>query len=82
VKLFAEAGILARHEFKDGFKDGRARYERAEREHHDHLIDVENGKVIEFRSPEIERLQAEIAARHGYRIIDHRLEIYVTPVDE
>jgi Fur family ferric uptake transcriptional regulator len=78
VKLFAEAGILTRHEFKDG----RARYERAEREHHDHLIDIETGKVIEFRSPEIERLQAEIAARHGYRIIDHRLEIYVTPVDE
>jgi Fur family ferric uptake transcriptional regulator len=78
VKLFAEAGILTRHEFKDG----RARYERAEREHHDHLIDIETGKVIEFRSPEIERLQAEIAARHGYRIIDHRLEIYVTPLDE
>jgi Fur family ferric uptake transcriptional regulator len=78
VKLFAEAGVLTRHEFKDG----RARYERAEREHHDHLIDIETGKVIEFRSPEIERLQAEIAARHGYRIIDHRLEIYVTPLDE
>jgi Fur family ferric uptake transcriptional regulator len=78
VKLFAEAGILTRQEFKDG----RARYERAEREHHDHLIDIESGKVIEFRSPEIERLQAEIAARHGYRIIDHRLEIYVTPLDE
>ncbi len=77
VKLFAEAGILARHEFKDG----RARYERAEREHHDHFIDIETGKVIEFRSPEIERLQAEIAARHGFRIIDHRLEIYVAPLD-
>jgi Fur family transcriptional regulator, ferric uptake regulator len=76
VKLFAEAGILARHEFKDG----RARYERAEREHHDHLIDLASGKVIEFRSPEIERLQAEIAERHGYRILDHRLEIYVTPI--
>lgn len=77
VKVFAESGILTRHEFKDG----RARYERAEREHHDHLIDLRNGKVIEFRSPEIERLQAEIAAAHGFRIIDHRLEIYVLPLD-
>jgi Fur family transcriptional regulator, ferric uptake regulator len=78
VKIFAENGILTRHEFKDG----RARYERAQREHHDHLIDLRTGRVIEFRSPEIERLQAEIAAQHGFRIIDHRLEIYVMPVDE
>jgi Fur family transcriptional regulator, ferric uptake regulator len=78
VKIFADAGILTRHEFKDG----RARYERAAREHHDHLINLRDGKVIEFRSPEIERLQAEIAARHGFRIIDHRLEIYVVPVGE
>jgi Fur family transcriptional regulator, ferric uptake regulator len=78
VKIFADAGILTRHEFKDG----RARYERAAREHHDHLIDMRNGKVTEFRSPEIERLQAEIAAQHGFRIIDHRLEIYVLPLGE
>jgi Fur family transcriptional regulator, ferric uptake regulator len=78
VKIFADCGILTRHEFKDG----RARYERAEREHHDHLIDMRNGKVIEFRSPEIERLQAEIAAQHGFRIIDHRLEIYVMPLED
>lgn len=77
VRIFADAGVLTRHEFKDG----RARYERAEREHHDHLIDLTTGKVIEFRSPEIERLQAEIAARHGLRIVDHRLEIYVVPAE-
>ncbi len=78
VKIFADAGILTRHEFKDG----RARYEHAAREHHDHLINLRDGKVVEFRSPEIERLQAEIAARHGFRIIDHRLEIYVVPIGE
>lgn len=78
VKLFADAGIVTRHEFKDG----RARYERAEREHHDHLINLRTGKVVEFRSAEIERLQAEIAAQHGFRIVDHRLEIYVVPMDE
>lgn len=78
VKVFADAGVLTRHEFKDG----RARYERAERGHHDHIIDLRSGRVIEFRSPEIERLQAEIAAKHGFRIVDHRLEIYAEPLDD
>ena len=78
VKLFADAGVVTRHEFKDG----RARYEKAEGEHHDHLIDLRTGKVVEFRSPEIERLQAEIAAKHGFRIVDHRLEIYVVPIEQ
>ena len=71
VKLFEEAGILERHEFGDG----RARYEDAERDHHDHLIDVNTGQVIEFVDPEIEALQERIAARLGYRLIGHRLEL-------
>lgn len=72
VRLFEEAGILERHEFGDG----RARYERAPREHHDHLIDVDTGTVIEFRNEQIERLQEAIAEELGYRLIDHRLELY------
>jgi len=72
VKLFEEAGILDRHEFGDG----RARYEDAEREHHDHLIDLATGEVIEFVDPEIEALQERIAARLGYRLKGHRLELY------
>jgi len=71
VKLFDEAGILEKHEFGDG----RARYEDAERDHHDHLIDVASGEVIEFVDPEIEALQERIAARLGYRLIGHRLEL-------
>jgi Fur family ferric uptake transcriptional regulator len=71
VKLFEEAGILDRLEFGDG----RARYEDAERDHHDHLIDVNSGQVIEFVDPEIEALQEKIAARLGYRLIGHRLEL-------
>ncbi len=71
VKLFEEAGLLERHEFGDG----RARYEDAERDHHDHLIDVTTGQVIEFVDPEIEALQEKIAARLGYRLIGHRLEL-------
>ena len=71
VKLFEEAGILDKHEFGDG----RARYEDAERDHHDHLIDVNTGQVIEFVDPEIEALQERIAARLGYRLIGHRLEL-------
>lgn len=71
VKLFEEAGILEKHEFGDG----RARYEDAERDHHDHLIDVNTGQVIEFVDPEIEALQEKIAARLGYRLIGHRLEL-------
>lgn len=77
VKLFQDRGILESHKFADG----RARYETAEQEHHDHLIDVRTGDIIEFRSDEIERLQEEIARRHGYRIVSHRLEIYVEPLD-
>ena len=76
VKLFEEAGILERHEFGDG----RARYEDAERDHHDHLIDVNTGQVIEFVDPEIEALQERIATRLGYRLIGHRLELLGVPL--
>ncbi|MCU0801121.1 MAG: transcriptional repressor [Rhodobacteraceae bacterium] len=76
VKLFEEAGILERLEFGDG----RARYEDAERDHHDHLIDVNTGEVIEFVDPDIEALQERIAARLGYRLIGHRLELLGVPV--
>ena len=72
VKLFEEAGLLERLEFGDG----RARYEDAERNHHDHLIDLTTGEVIEFVDPEIEVLQEKIAARLGYRLKGHRLELY------
>jgi Fur family transcriptional regulator, ferric uptake regulator len=72
VRLFEEAGILERHDFGDG----RARYEAAPEAHHDHLIDVETGKVIEFVDPELEALQREIAARLGFRLVDHRMELY------
>lgn len=74
VKLFEEAGILEKHEFGDG----RARYEDAERAHHDHLIDVATGEVIEFVDPEIEALQEKIAAKLGYDLKGHRLELYGT----
>ncbi len=76
VKLFEEAGILEKLEFGDG----RARYEDAERDHHDHLIDVSTGTVIEFVDPDIEALQEKIAARLGYRLIGHRLELLAVPV--
>ncbi len=75
VNLFQEKGILEKHTFADG----RARFESADHEHHDHLIDVESGDVIEFYSEEIERLQEEIARAHGYSIVSHKLEIYVRP---
>lgn len=78
VKLFEDVGILERHEFRDG----RARYEQAPDTHHDHLIDLETGDVIEFRNEEIERLQDAIARRHGYRLVDHRLELYCVPLEE
>ena len=78
VRLFEEAGIIARHDFRDG----RSRYEAAPDPHHDHLIDMKSGKVIEFADPEIEALQAAIARRLGYRLIDHRLELYGVPVEE
>lgn len=76
VKIFEEAGLLERLEFGDG----RARYEDAERDHHDHLIDVNTGQVIEFVDPEIEELQERIAARLGYRLIGHRLELLGVPI--
>ena len=78
VKLFEEAGILERVEFGDG----RARYEDAERNHHDHLIDLNSGKVIEFLDPEIEALQEKIAQRLGYRLKGHKLELYGVPISK
>ncbi|MDX1781068.1 MAG: Fur family transcriptional regulator [Thalassovita sp.] len=75
VKLFEEAGILDKLEFGDG----RARYEDAERDHHDHLIDMHSGEVIEFCDPEIEELQEKIAEKLGYRLMGHRLELYGVP---
>ena len=78
VKLFQAEGILERLDFRDS----RARYEQAAREHHDHLINLETGDVIEFRSEEIEALQTEIARRLGYRVVYHRLELYAVPLDE
>ncbi|MEO0676064.1 MAG: Fur family transcriptional regulator [Pseudomonadota bacterium] len=74
VKLFEEAGILEKHEFGDG----RARYEDADRDHHDHLIDLATGEVIEFVDPEIEALQEKIASRLGFELKGHRLELYGT----
>jgi Fur family ferric uptake transcriptional regulator len=76
VKLFEEAGILE----KVDFGDGRARYEDAERDHHDHLIDLQTGRVIEFVDPEIEALQEKIAAKLGYRLKGHKLELYGVPL--
>ena len=72
VRLFEEAGVLDRHDFGDG----RARYEPAPEAHHDHLIDVESGKVVEFVDPELEALQKQIAEKLGYRLVDHRMELY------
>jgi len=80
VNLFEEAGLVTKHDFKDG----RARFEPIPDEHHDHLIDIRSGKVIEFRNEEIEAIQELIAKRLGYRLVDHRLELYAvpsTPVD-
>ena len=78
VRLFEEAGIIERHDFRDG----RSRYEEAPETHHDHLIDMRSGKVIEFVDEDIEKLQQAIAKRLGFRLIDHRLELYGVPVDE
>src|SRR5580698_3987848 len=72
VRLFEDAGILERHDFRDG----RARYEEATEAHHDHLIDVQSGRVIEFRNEEIERLQRRVAEELGFELVDHRLELY------
>lgn len=78
VKLFEDAGMIERHDFRDG----RSRYEMVSEEHHDHLIDLRSGDVIEFRSEEIEALQELIAKRLGYRLVDHRLELYAVPIDD
>ncbi len=72
VRLFSEAGIIETHDFRDG----RARYETADEDHHDHLIDVTTGEVIEFVDDEIEALQERIAKKLGYELVDHRLELY------
>ena len=76
VRLFEEAAILERHDFGDG----RARYEQAGDSHHDHLIDVKSGRVIEFQNCEIESLQREIAQKYGYKLVGHRLELYAVPL--
>jgi len=78
VKLFEDAGIIERHDFGEG----RARYEQIPETHHDHLINLRTGDVIEFRSEEIEQLQSEVARRLGYRLVDHRLELFAVPLDD
>ena len=78
VKLFEDAGIIERHDFREG----RARYEQMRDSHHDHLINLRDGKVIEFTSEEIEKLQAEIARKLGFKLVDHRLELYCIPLDD
>ena len=72
VKLFEESGILAKHEFKGG----KARYEELNENHHDHLIDVKSGEIIEFVDDEIEKLQKKVADKYGYELVDHKLELY------
>ena len=78
MRLFEDAGIIERHDFRDG----RARYEPSPDIHHDHLINLRNGEVIEFQSEEIERLQAEVARKLGYKLVDHRLELYAVPLSD
>jgi Fur family ferric uptake transcriptional regulator len=75
VRLFEEASILERHDFGDG----RARYEEAPENHHDHLIDIQSGQVIEFSNEEIEKLQHRVAEQLGYKLVGHRLELYAVP---
>jgi Fur family transcriptional regulator, ferric uptake regulator len=77
VRLFEEASILARHDFGDG----RSRYEEMPEDHHDHLIDVQSGRVMEFRNEDIEKLQSIVAEQLGYRLVGHRLELYAVPLD-
>jgi len=72
VKLFEESGILTKHEFKGG----KARYEELNESHHDHLIDVKSGEIIEFVDEEIEKLQEKVAEKYGYKLVDHKLELY------
>ena len=78
VRLFEEAGIIDRLDFRDG----RSRYEEHTDDHHDHLIDMKTGKVVEFVDPEIEALQEAIARKLGYKLVDHRLELYGMPLEE
>jgi Fe2+/Zn2+ uptake regulation proteins len=78
VRLFEDAGIIERHDFRDG----RSRYEEAPDEHHDHLIDMNSGEVIEFFDEEIEKLQEAIARKLGYKLVDHRLELYGTKLKD
>lgn len=78
LNLFEEAGLVAKHDFRDG----RARFETLPDEHHDHLIDIRSGKVIEFRNEEIEAIQEVIARRLGYKLVDHRLELYAVPLSD
>lgn len=78
VKLFEDAGIIERHDFRDG----RSRYETVPEEHHDHLIDLKTGTVVEFHSSEIEALQERIAREHGFRLVGHRLELYGIPLSK
>ena len=77
VKLFEEAGILTKHDFKGG----KARYEAMIESHHDHLIDIKSGEIIEFVDEEIEKLQKKVAEKHGYRLVDHKLELYGVKVN-
>lgn len=78
VRLLEDAGILERHDFRDG----RSRYEQVSEIHHDHLIDIQTGKVIEFHNAEIEKLQEAVARKLGYRLVDHRLELFAVPLDK
>jgi Fur family ferric uptake transcriptional regulator len=78
MKLFEDAGIIEKHDFREG----RARFEQASDSHHDHLINLRTGEVIEFQSEEIEKLQAEVARKLGYQLVDHRLELYAVPLKE
>jgi len=78
LRLFEEIDILDRHDFGDG----RARYEQADQDHHDHLIDVKSGKIIEFQNREIELLQSAVAERLGYKLVGHKLELYAVRLDE
>ena len=78
MRLFEEAGVVERHDFQDG----RSRYEEATETHHDHLIDLRSGAVIEFVNEEIEMLQKRIAEQHGYKLVDHRLELYGVPLEK
>lgn len=77
VRMFEEADIIEKHDFGDG----RARYESMSDEHHDHLIDIRTGRIIEFQDREIEALQIAVAKRLGYKLVDHRLELYAVPID-